>query len=202
MVHWEIWWIYRIIAAYRNEFKHWPQIKAGDADTYQRFQNLVKLENAGHLQSWNVLDTLDIMCMLLSKLSGSARNKRSRNVFTIRRRHKRELDLTDSIHFVNDETFLSVIQSFQKTQLSNILKRNQIAEGPKFHHLLQRMMPKKSADCIYFSQDRILYRCNAFMNQTLKEKIRFLARKKIYYGCLQQWKMDIMQSHARRGFHV
>ena len=56
---------YRIIAAYRYEIKHWLQIKAGDADAYQKFQNfLVKLENIGHLQSQNVLDTPDIMFML------------------------------------------------------------------------------------------------------------------------------------------
>ena len=43
---------YRIIAAYRKEIKHQIQIKAGDSDAYQQFQNfLVKLENIGHFQS-------------------------------------------------------------------------------------------------------------------------------------------------------
>ena len=44
---------------------------------------------------------------------------------------------------------------------------------------------EKSADCIYCSEDYVLDRCNAFMNQTLKERIKFLARKKICYECLQ-----------------
>ena len=79
------------LATYRKEIKHWPQIKSGDADAYQKFQDfLVKLDNIGHLQSWNVLDTPDIMCMILSKLPGSATEKWSRNVLTICRRHKRE----------------------------------------------------------------------------------------------------------------
>ena len=30
---------YRIIATYRRENKHWPQIKAGDADAYQKCQS-------------------------------------------------------------------------------------------------------------------------------------------------------------------
>ena len=35
----------KIILTYRKEIKYWPQIKAGDADAYQKFQNfLVKLE--------------------------------------------------------------------------------------------------------------------------------------------------------------
>ena len=53
-------------ASYCKEIKQWPQIKAGDAGAYRRFQNfLVKCENIDYLQSWNVLDTPDIICMLL-----------------------------------------------------------------------------------------------------------------------------------------
>ena len=67
---------YRIITACRKETKHWSQIKAVDTEAYQKMQNfLVELENIDHLQSWNVLDTSDIMCMLLSKLPGSTREK-------------------------------------------------------------------------------------------------------------------------------
>ena len=64
---------HRITAVYRKEIKQWPQIKA---DAYRKFQNfLVKCENINHLQNWNVLNTPDIICMLFSKLPGSARDK-------------------------------------------------------------------------------------------------------------------------------
>ena len=37
-------------------FYSWPQIKAGDADAYRKFQNfLVKCKNIDHLQSWSVM---------------------------------------------------------------------------------------------------------------------------------------------------
>ena len=63
-------------ASYQQEIKQCPHIKAGDADAYRRFQNfLVKCENIDNLQSWNVLNTPGIICMLLSKLPGSARDK-------------------------------------------------------------------------------------------------------------------------------
>ena len=68
---------------------------------------LVKVENIGHLWSLNVLDTPDIKSMLLSRLSGSVRDKWSRNVLTIHRRYKREPDLTDFIHFVNNVTIVT-----------------------------------------------------------------------------------------------
>lgn len=83
-----------------------PQIKAGEVDAYQKSQNFsVKLDNIGHPQSWNVLDTPDIICMLLLKLPGTARDK-SINVLTISKRRKRELDLTDSIRFANNQTLV------------------------------------------------------------------------------------------------
>ena len=76
---------HQIIAAYCCEIKLWPQIKSGDAVAYQKLQNLlIKYENIGHLGSWNVFDTPDITCMLLSKLPGSARDKWPRTVLTIR----------------------------------------------------------------------------------------------------------------------
>ena len=41
-----------ITASYHKEIKQWPQIKAGDAGAYRRFQYfLVKYENIAHLQS-------------------------------------------------------------------------------------------------------------------------------------------------------
>ena len=65
---------HRLIATYRREIKQWPQIKSGDAVAYQKLQSsLIKCKNIGHLQSWNVFNTPDIMCMLLSKLPGKVR---------------------------------------------------------------------------------------------------------------------------------
>ena len=51
-----------ITASSRKEINQWPQIKAGDAGAYRRCQNfLVKCGNIDHLQSWDVLNTPDII---------------------------------------------------------------------------------------------------------------------------------------------
>ena len=182
---------YRIIAAYRKEIKDWSQIKAGDVDACQKFQNfLVKRENIGHLQSWNVLDTPGIMWMLLSKLQGSAREKWSRNVLTICRRHKREPDLTDFIHFVNDETLTVSDPIFSKEAVEQYSDKKPNSRRAKVSSFATKddgkvHVQERSPDCIYCCEDHILDRCNLFMNQTLKERIKFLARKKICCGCLQ-----------------
>ena len=73
----------------------------------ERFQNfLVNCEYIDHLQSWNMLNTPKIICMLLSKLPGSARDKWSLKVLTIRIRGNRELEMADFIQFVNNKTLI------------------------------------------------------------------------------------------------
>ena len=62
-------------------------------------------ETVGHLQIWNVFDTPDIMCMMLSKFPGSARDKWSRKVLT-NRQNQRESELSDSIKVVDNETLI------------------------------------------------------------------------------------------------
>ena len=163
----------RIVAAYRKESKHWPQIKAGDADVYQNFQNvLVKLENITHLQSWNVLDTPDIRCILLSKIPGSTRDKWYRNVLAIRKRHKREPDVTDFICFVNDETLIVSDPIFSKEAVEQYSDKKPNSRRTKFSSFSTKddgkvHIQEKSPDRIYSSEDHILYRCNAFINQIL-----------------------------------
>ena len=181
----------RVIAAYSKESKHWPQIKAGDADVYQNFQSfLVKLKNITHLQSWNVLDTPGIRCIVLSKIPGSTRDKWYRNVLAICRRHKREPDVTDVICFVNDETLIVSDPIFSKEAVEQYSDKKPNSRRTKFSSFATKddgkvHVQEKSPDCIYCSEDHTLYRCNAFINQTLNPRIKSLARKRICYGCLQ-----------------
>ena len=69
---------HRVIAAYCKEIKQWPQIKPGDAEAYRKFSNFsFKSENITQMQTF-VLDTPEIISMLLSKLPGGTREKWSR----------------------------------------------------------------------------------------------------------------------------
>ena len=61
---------------------------------------LLKCENATLVQNWNVLDTLEMMCLVLSKLPGNIREKWNRNVMNIRQRHLRELDFAKMSQFI------------------------------------------------------------------------------------------------------
>ena len=63
-----------------------------------------------------MLNTPNIICILLSNLPGSVRDKWSRKVLVIRRRGKREPEMADFIQFVNDYTLIVTDQCFQKRQ--------------------------------------------------------------------------------------
>ena len=67
---------------------------------------LLKCENTTQMQKWNVLDTPEIMCMLLSKLPSVTRDKWSRRVLLIRRKQEKEPELADFLDFVNDENLI------------------------------------------------------------------------------------------------
>ena len=58
------------------------------------------------MQTWNVLDTPEVMCMPLSKLPGGMRDKWSRKVLGIRRKLKRDPELAYLIDFVSDENLI------------------------------------------------------------------------------------------------
>ena len=92
---------------------------------------LLKCESATLGQNWNVLDTPEMMCLVLSKLPRNTREKWNSNVMNIRRRHLREPEFTDIIHFVHDEAALANDPLFSKEALSRYVDKNEAANRRK-----------------------------------------------------------------------
>ena len=90
----------------QKEIKQWPQIKFGDARAFWKFHTfLLKCRSMSFNQRWNVLDSPDILCMLISKLPGGIMERWNRKVSNIRRCQVREptLDyMTDLIEALAD----------------------------------------------------------------------------------------------------
>lgn len=115
------------------------------------------------------MNTPEIMCMLLSKLPGNARDKWSRNILTTHRRHKREPDLSDFIHFVNDETVIVSDPIFSKEEVEQYMDKKINNRRSRLSSFAEKYNDKvhveeKSADCTYCSEDHKMDRYNAFMN--------------------------------------
>ena len=151
----------------------------------ERFQNfLVKCENIDHLQSWNGLNTPDIICMLLSKLPGSVRDKWSRRVLMIRRRGYREPEMADFIQFINDETLIMTDPVFSKEAVEQYVEKKPSYKKGKISAFATGNEENPDV-CIYCNERHKLECCNSFMDKTLKERIKFLAKQKSCYGCLK-----------------
>ena len=76
------------------------------------------------MQSWNVLDTPEIMCMLLPKLSGGRRDKWSWRVLLIRRKQGKEPELADFIDFVDDENLTVGDPVFSEKDVEQYIDKN------------------------------------------------------------------------------
>ena len=60
-----------MLSSYRKEIKELSPLKFGDAKGFRKFYNfLLKCESVSESQEWNRLDTLEMLCMLISKLPG------------------------------------------------------------------------------------------------------------------------------------
>ena len=72
---------HRLLVSYRKEIKEWSQIRMGDAIEFRKFSNfLTKCQNVTPRNNWNASDNPDI-CMLLSELPGSLKDRWNRMVF-------------------------------------------------------------------------------------------------------------------------
>ena len=96
-------------------------------------------QNIDHLQSWNVLNTPDIICMLLSKLSGSIRDKWSQKILTIQRRVEREPEM-DFNQFVNNKTLIVADPVFSKEAVEQYVEKKPSYKKAKFQRLQLEMV--------------------------------------------------------------
>ena len=99
---------------------------------YMKFYNfLLNCESATFRQKRNALDTPKIMCLVLSKLPGTIREKWKRNVMSIRRRHSREPDFPDLIQLVDDEATLANYPLFSKEALHGYVGKKEASNRGK-----------------------------------------------------------------------
>ena len=93
-----------IIAAYRKEIKIWPQLKPADDAAFKKLHiSLLKCESVTNGQTWNALDTPEVMCLVLSNLPGHTRERWSKSDMSIRRRYSREPDFAEPLLLVTNK---------------------------------------------------------------------------------------------------
>ena len=109
------------------------------------------------------------------KLPGSARDKWSRKVLTIRQKQRREHD-SDFIKFVDNETLIVSDSLFSKAAVDEYLEKRPNHKRNKISAFATGEQSKKGDPhiCINCNGNHKLEKCKEFMEKTLKERITFL----------------------------
>ena len=179
---------HQLLACYRKEIKSRPQLKPADGAAYVKIYNfLLKCESVTLGQNWNVLDTPEMMCLVLSKLTENIGENWNRNVMNIRRRHLRQPDFADLIHFVNDEATLANDPLFSKEAFSGYVDKK---EAPNRRKLLKTYLTaaeEKTEEivnvCQLCQKSHDLDDCSVYKMKSVEERSKFLFQKKLCYGC-------------------
>ena len=110
--------LYYLLASYRKEIKALPSVKPDDVSGFRKFYSFVlKCETFSKSAAWNALETSGTLCILVSKLPGSLRDRWNRKVQVVRRSFGREPCLSDFASFVHEETTLVNDLIFSKDAL-------------------------------------------------------------------------------------
>ena len=141
-------------------------------------------------QQWNSLDTPYILCALISKLPGNARDKWNRKVMMIRRSHGREPELSDFIDFVDDETLLASDTLLSQEALKQYNGRQEKGTRklkPYVSHAAEPVKNERDVssgnDCPVSEGRHNLDNFRQFNDLTLQERSKILRKKKLCYGC-------------------
>lgn len=96
---------------------------------------MIKCENIDHFQSWSVMNTDDIICIFLSNLPGSVRDKCYWKVLILRTWASRELEVADFIQFVNEKTLIVTHPMFSQEAVEQYVEKKPSYKKKIFQHL-------------------------------------------------------------------
>ena len=155
----------------------------------------VESDTITQMPTWNVLDTPEMMCMLLSKLSGGTVDKWSRKVLGIRGKLRRDRELVNLTDFVSGKNLIVNDPVVSKEDVEQYIEKKTAKHGKKLltyvagsTECYRLVFERKIAKCINCGNNKQLDNCPSFVENNLKERISFLKRKKFCYACLQPMK--------------
>ena len=100
-------------------------IKPGDISAFRKLFNfLIERQSFNRSSQNNPLDTLEIICMISSKLSVHLQDKWNRDTLKMRRMYSREPQLFDLTNFVEDEMNLVSDPLYSRNAVSHYIEKN------------------------------------------------------------------------------
>ena len=141
-------------------------IKAGDPSSFRLYYNfLLKFQSTKSKQSWNVLDLLKTLSLMISKFPRHISGRRNRQALTIRMHHLRGLSLSDIIAFVEKETILVNDPLFSNNAVEIYLDKTKDSAQKRMKYFTTKTEEQKSQEevrsrCLICNKNHDLDPCN------------------------------------------
>ena len=141
-------------------------IKAGDPSSFRLYYNfLLKFQSTKSKQSWNVLDLLKTLSLMISKFPRHISGRRNRQALTIRMHHLRGLSLSEIIAFVEKETILVNDPLFSNNAVEIYLDKTKESAQKRMKYFTTKTEEQKSQEevrsrCLICNKNHDLDPCN------------------------------------------
>ena len=153
------------------------------------------------------METPDTLYMLVSKLPNGVADRWNRKALMLRRSQQREPSLKDFIEFFDEETVLvnnpifsrEAITAYVGTQEKSDNQRKRRSNNKKYGSFatdINHHQPEAQEKCILCCHKHDLDNCEEHIKKSIEERSKFLARKKLCYGCYKPISCHTMQELA------
>ena len=119
-----------MLSSNKKEIELVQPLKPGDAAAYRKLFNfLIKCQTMRVGSKYNLLDTPEMICMILAKPPLHLQDRWNRNTLLLRRRDSREPTLIDLTNFVVDEMTLVNDLLYSREAVSQYLEKGPTRQG-------------------------------------------------------------------------
>jgi len=197
---------YRIVTAYESKALNWPEVKAEDSISLDRFSIfLMRCKNAMECSKYlTKLEQPDTIQKLVMKLPFNLRKTWRRSVDHIMETERRSVTFSDLAEFVDNEARVTANPIFGKitedTKPKNERKGKQSRSGrsktslaaqvgnvqspPPEAPLSGSTPPTEDVLCSFCNSGHALDTCEALRRLPYPDRIQFLKSKHLCFGCL------------------
>ena len=182
-----------ILATYRKQIRDWPTIKFSDGKSFREFLNFIVKCESFICDDWNILDSPETICMLISKLPVPLVDRWNRKVMSFRQIQRKEPKLAELIKFVEQETLLvndplysrdAVKQNSYKDKPPDKKQRNYKTLATRMEKEGSKQPVTKLQDCIYCGKGMHDFDdCIEFTKIPVEERSKFIGQRRLCYGC-------------------
>ena len=170
--------------SYIKELRQWEPIKLNDSVEFKRFYRfLLKCEAYKQQHKLQELDSTDMLRVVILKVPQSLQDKWNRKVLDTRRKHKREVDFSDIVKFLETETTLMSDPAYSRdalTEAGKLLKSNstQLVEAEGGRRV------SWGAICPLCAGTHDFEDCQDFLAKGIDERHKTVFQLKLCFSCL------------------